>query len=49
LEGNVSESPPSPSAKPLSVRLKDDSAETIAAKVLFLEHRYFEGVIEGLL
>jgi len=27
----------------------EDSAETIAAKVLELEHKYFAGVIEGLL
>jgi phosphoribosylglycinamide formyltransferase-1 len=27
----------------------EDSAETIAAKVLALEHKYFAGVIEGLL
>ena len=29
--------------------LPEDSAETIAAKVLALEHRYFAGVIESLL
>jgi phosphoribosylglycinamide formyltransferase-1 len=29
--------------------LPEDSAETIAAKVLALEHRFFAGVIEGLL
>ena len=29
--------------------LPEDSAETIAAKVLALEHRYFAEVIEGLL
>ena len=29
--------------------LPEDSAETIAAKVLALEHRYFAGVIAGLL
>jgi folate-dependent phosphoribosylglycinamide formyltransferase PurN len=27
----------------------EDSAETIAAKVLALEHKYFAGVIEGLI
>jgi phosphoribosylglycinamide formyltransferase-1 len=27
----------------------EDSAETIAAKVLALEHQYFAAVIEGLL
>ena len=29
--------------------LPEDSAETITAKVLALEHRYFAGVIERLL
>ncbi len=29
--------------------LPEDNAETIATKVLALEHRYFAGVIEGLL
>jgi phosphoribosylglycinamide formyltransferase-1 len=29
--------------------LPEDNAETIAAKVLALEHRYFAEVIEGLL